>query len=162
MRYLIDGYNLLFALGLASRATPSTGFRFAREKMLHWIARHHPGPESVLVIFDAREAPQSDHPEQVIHGLHVRFSVGRDADDLLEELIRAEAVPAQLTVISDDHRIQRAGARRGTVVWSCGEFIDWLVDRPEPPTSNEPSPPPEKPENVSDEELEFWLREFGE
>jgi predicted RNA-binding protein with PIN domain len=44
----------------------------------------------------------------------VRFAVrGRTADELLEELIAAEADPRNLLVVSSDHRVQRAARQRG-------------------------------------------------
>lgn len=159
MGFLIDGYNLLFALGLASRHMPAPQLQSARDRLLLWLNDKHPDPPSVLIIFDAREAEFGDDREHSIGAVRVRYSTGRDADDLLEDLIREERVPAQLTVVSNDHRVQRAGQRRGCIVWGCGEFVDWL-EAPPRPTSPPKPPTPEKPESVSDEEMDFWLREF--
>jgi hypothetical protein len=68
---------------------------------------------ATTVVFDARGAPPGlprvlDH-----HGLAVRFAVRYEsADTLIEELIQADSTPRRLTVVSSDHRIQRAARRR--------------------------------------------------
>ena len=48
---------------------------------------------------------------------------------LIEELIRNEASPRLLTVVSDDHRIQHAARRRGCVVLGCLDYYERLVQR---------------------------------
>src|SRR5438105_2638532 len=129
--YLIDGYNLLFALGLlVNKAAPPGQLEQARMRLLALL--HHGfganGPP-VTVVFDAA-APRRADPEQRYHAIAVYFAVDQDeADDLIEELIRKSATPKQLTVVSDDHRVQRAGQRRACVVQGCGEFLDALEER---------------------------------
>jgi hypothetical protein len=46
------------------------------------------------------------------------------ADDVLEELIEAEADPRNLIVVSSDHRIQRAARRRKATYL---DSQDWLA-----------------------------------
>ena len=46
-------------------------------------------------------------------GITVRFAAQyEEADELIEELIRADSAPRRLVVVSSDHRIQRAARRR--------------------------------------------------
>src|SRR5262245_38157603 len=108
MLYLIDGYNLLHVLGIARHKGASLAQARAR-----LLGRLHGalGDEgkNVTVIFDAAHAPPGADAEQEYHGIQVRFAVGEyEADDLIEQLIKKASAPKQLTVVSDDHRIQQA------------------------------------------------------
>jgi hypothetical protein len=113
------------------------------------------------VVFDAAGAPAGAPVEQDYHGIHVRFAPRHaEADDLIEELIRHAAAPRQLTVVSDDHRLQRAARRRRCVVLGCGDYLDELARH----RVERRRPPPEagaKPEGVSPDEAARWLREFA-
>jgi predicted RNA-binding protein with PIN domain len=160
--YLIDGYNLLFAMGvLPSRAGPH-GLEKARLGLLG-LLRGAYGEEAgqVTVIFDAAQAPPGLAPEQDTQGVHVRFAVGeKEADDVIEELIQHAAAPKHLTVVSDDHRIQQAARRRRCGVLGCADYLEWLArhrrQRQQTPET------PEKPSSTSPLDKQLWLAEFAD
>jgi predicted RNA-binding protein with PIN domain len=159
MRYLIDGYNLLHALGMAPTPVGPT-LEKARLRLLEWLAAEL-GPaaaaDDLCVVFDSRS--DRGGSEQTFRGLRVRFSRGETADDLIERLVHAETVPAALAVVSSDHRLCAAARRRGCAAFTCGEYIDRVSAKPrEQPKS---PPPEEKPAAVSDAEIEELLKEFG-
>jgi hypothetical protein len=162
MFYLIDGYNLLHALGLPRQLGPA-GLEKARRRLLDFLKRAY-GDEApiVTVVFDAARAPRGVPAEVDHQGLHVRFAVGHaQADDLIELLIRQAAAPRQLTVVSDDHRLQKAARRRRCTVVGCGDYLLWLGQRRKP----RPAPPagePAKPSGVSRQEAQHWLNEFAD
>jgi predicted RNA-binding protein with PIN domain len=164
MHYLIDGYNLLYAMGvlLQGRTGPTVLAR-ARLRLLGLLHAAH-GDEAcnVTVVFDAKQAPPGLPSEIDYQGIHVAFAVNQDqADDLIELLIRKASVPRQLTVVSNDHRIQQAAHRRGCLVLDCGGYLDQLdkLRRPQHPPSLGEAP---KPESVSHDETQHWLREFAD
>lgn len=167
MRYLIDGYNFLHAMG---RPQPRASLEKARLRLLTALhAAFGEESTSLSVVFDAGHAPVGATEVQDFHGIRVRFAVRHDqADDLIEELVRREPAPRQLTVVSDDHRLQKAGRRRGCPVMGCAEFLEWL-DRRRGPAKKSAGPTlprngaaePIKPESVSREETQRWLREFS-
>ena len=160
MTFLIDGYNLLFSLGLAGRRTEPKLFERAREQLLDWIhSAHGKNVGAVTVVFDGVHAPEACAPLRDDRGLRVHFAVGQLADDLIEELIRADRHPERLTVVSSDHRIQNTARRRGCVVWDCAEYVDWVMDRGHTPP--EPPRPPAKPSELSEAEKALWMKEFG-
>jgi hypothetical protein len=64
-------------------------------------------------------------------------------------------------VVSDDHRIREAGRRRHCVVQTCGDFLDFL-DHRQGTRPTAPHAEPVKPEGVSREETQRWLREFAD
>jgi predicted RNA-binding protein with PIN domain len=162
MLYLIDGYNLLYAMGvLLPRRTGPLVLEHARRRLLSLLGdRYGPQAGTVTVVFDARKAPPGAPAELDYEGLHVAFAVNQEeADDLIEQLIRRASAPRQLTVVSDDHRIQQAARRRQCVVLGCGEYMDWLA-RPRQ-RDQEPPRPQAKPEKPSGEETRLWLEAFA-
>jgi predicted RNA-binding protein with PIN domain len=162
MTYLIDGYNLLHALGVLNRRVGPTGLEKARRRLLGLLRGAH-GNEApaVTVVFDAAGAPPGAIEAQEYEGIQVRFAVRQPAaDDLIEILIRQASAPRQLTVVSDDHRIQAAARRRQCIVLGCGDYLDSLERRRAPQAP--PRQAPAKPAGSSAEETRHWLREFAD
>jgi len=136
MTYLIDGYNLMYAAGLAARGMPAAQFERARARFLDWLADGTKGRSNTLrVVFDAQLAP-SPSLETVHRGVRVRFAFRRTADDVIEELVATEPRPELLTVVSNDSRVREAGRRAECVLATCEEFIDWLITPPVAPPAN--------------------------
>ena len=156
---LIDGYNLLHALGMAPKPGGMSLER-SRLRMLEWLAGElGDASADVGVIFDSRM--MTGDTEQTHRGIWMRFSRGQTADDLIEELIRQEPVPARLTVVSNDHRIQIAAKRRGCLFWDCEQFVDSLPSLKKKPPEVPQVEIGEKPLAPSVVEMDEWLRRFG-
>lgn len=147
MKFLIDGYNLMHAVGLASRAMPAAKFERARTKLLDWLADGVNDRAEIRVVFDAQKAPARS-AESVHRGVRVRFAFDQTADDLIEELIAAERKPKSLTVVSNDSQVREAARRGGCTVFACEEFVDWLLSREQHQGADAPRSP-EKPEPTS-------------
>jgi uncharacterized protein len=160
MRYVIDGYNLLHAWGLAPRRGGGRRLERARLNLLDRL--RHAGAAGVTVVFDAARAPPDAAAEHDYHGIRVRFVLEGTADDWIEDLIRREALPQQLTVISDDHRLRQAAERRRCRFQRCLDYVEELQrggpSLPPPP----PADGPGKPAAPSPEEARHWLEAFGE
>jgi hypothetical protein len=162
--YLIDGYNLLFAMGVLLKGrTGAAVLEKARRFLLELLHdAFGDGADHVTVVFDAKHAPPGLPAELDHQGIHVAFAVHEDeADDLIEQIIRRAAVPHRLTVVSNDHRIREAARRRHCIVQGCGDFLDRLE------TGRRPPPPPRrgdpgKPTSPSRDETQRWLREFAD
>src|SRR5262245_39768470 len=126
--YVIDGYNLIHAMTTLSKRVGPGVLEKARLRLLG-LLQHSFGEQSshVTVVFDARGAPAGSIPEQEFDGIKIRFAIkGQEADDVIEDLIRHESVPKQLTVVSNDHRLQQAARRKKANVMSCEDFLDML------------------------------------
>jgi len=143
--FLIDGYNLMHAVGLANQAMPPRQFERARTKMLDWLADASEGRADVLrVVFDFRDAPVAS--SEITHrGVKVLFAFRRTADDLIEDLIAGEPRPETLAVVSNDSRVREAGRRGHCAVFSSAEFIDWLLAKPQEGADAPRSPETDKP-----------------
>lgn len=115
MAILIDGYNLLHATGFIAAGATYTSLEGPRRSFLNFLCERLTPDEArdTTVVFDAAEAP-AGLPIETFNG-NIRVLFARDhaeADDLIEELIRANHVPQKLIVVSSDHRIHRAARRR--------------------------------------------------
>ena len=159
MRYLIDGYNLLYALGLARKNGGRAAWDRGRRQLLDWLAdRHGNSAGDVTVIFDAQNS-MGGVIEETHRGLRVLRDRGRTADDMIEDLLQEEQSPETLTVVSNDARVREAARRRGTGIQNCDEYVDALMD----PRPSAPVTPPldEKDVRATPEETAKWLRAFG-
>ncbi len=165
MPTLIDGYNLLHALGWIDPSREAGDLRRARAALVRRVRRSLPAEEvaQTTIVFDASDAPPGAPQEFRDRGLAVRFAAGyEDADAMIEELIRAAPDPQRLTVVSNDRRIQRAARRRKATPLGCEEWLD-RIERGgprRPPRKADESPPSQ--EKLAAEEVAYWLAEFGD
>jgi predicted RNA-binding protein with PIN domain len=161
MRYLIDGYNLLHAMGVLCGKVGPRGLARARLALLGRLCGDHGADaDSVTVVFDASGAPAGAAAEEEYQGIHIFYALDGEADEVIETLIQKEAAPRQLTVVSDDHRLQRAARRRRCSVRGCLDYLEEMERlRRSKPASSEASV---KPKNVSGEEIKHWLHEFAD
>ncbi len=161
MPLIIDGYNLLHVTGVSGKRGDLQG---SREALLRLLAATIEAKERPLttIVFDAADAPPG-LPRTVIHeDMTIHYASNYDnADELIEELIAANNVPRSLTVVSSDHRIQRAARRRKAL------FVDsdvWFADAMRRRArERRPPPPAAKPQGApSGDEVSYWLSEFGD
>src|ERR1700733_474484 len=88
--FIIDGYNLLHAAGLARRRYGPGQLERCRARLLEFLVTHLTDPEleRTTVVFDAADAPPGLPRHFVVGGMTIRFAAaGKDADDTIEELI---------------------------------------------------------------------------
>jgi predicted RNA-binding protein with PIN domain len=166
MSLLIDGYNLLNAVGITGRGAAASSLERSRRALLNFLAESL-DPRDVsttIVVFDSHAAPPG-LPRIVNHrGLTVHFaSQYDDADALLEELIRADSAPRRLTVVSSDHRIQRAARRRRAKAVDSEAWYETILHQRHARTETPARPPAAVKPGVPllEEEVERWLRQFG-
>ena len=167
MRTLIDGYNLMFAGGLLGQKFGPEGFRKARHRFLNDLASTSDPVEAHLttVVFDANDAPGHVPSLDARHkGITVLFAVDHDsADERIEDLIARHSSPKTLTVVSSDHRIQRAATRRKAKVLSADEFLTRMDSRKERKRDRSSRSSPKRPFARSPRaagEAAYWLEEF--
>lgn len=162
MAILIDGYNLMHAAGILGGGAGQGGLHQSRLALLNFIAETVPQAEipQTTVVFDASRTPRG-LPQRLTHrGLTVIFATAYPhADDLIEELIRADHAPRRLTVVSSDHRLQRAARRRRAKAVDSDRWCEEMARRRAifQPTEHET---PVKPPVPASSEVEFWLNQF--
>jgi uncharacterized protein len=161
VEYLIDGYNLLHAMGWAPKPGGMSLER-SRLRLVEWLSTLL-GAQSadVVVCFDAIHG-RGPTIEAVHRGIRMRYALGETADDLIEKIIADHHRPAHLAVVSNDHRIQQAARRRGATVLTCGEYVDRITEKRITTAEPEPVKIAEKPDVPSSAEVDDWLKRFGE
>jgi uncharacterized protein len=160
MPLIIDGYNLLHVTGVSGKRGDLQGSREALLRLLATTIDAKERPQTTIV-FDAADAPPG-LPRTVIYDeMTIHYASNYDnADEMIEELIAQHHVPRSLTVVSSDHRIQRAARRRKA------PFIDsdvWFAEAMRR-RSRERRPPPAaaKPQGaLSGDEINYWVEEFA-
>lgn len=170
MRYLIDGYNVMYAGGLLGKRLGPDRFRKVRGRFLNDLAAALGPIEShqTTVVFDASDAP-AEFPHETSHnGISVIYAVDdADADERIERLILSHPNPKSLTVVSSDRRLRRAAERRKAVAVTAESFwetLDTLRERQRSSKANPSAARPEAPRDrvVSSEESVYWLRVFAD
>ena len=161
---LIDGYNLLHVSGIIGRGRGPGGFERSRLALLNFLAESLDPAElpRTTVVFDAKNAPWGV-PRIVQHrGITVRFAAEYEAaDDLLEELIRADCSPRQLVVVSSDHRIQRAAHRRKAQAVDSDVWYAELIRLRRERQELDADAPTRPAVPLLAEDVDYWLRQFG-
>jgi uncharacterized protein len=164
MSLLIDGYNLLHATGIFGRGRGPGGFERTRLALLNFLAESIDPAEipRTTIVFDAALAPPG-LPRVVEHrGLTVRFaSDHEDADELIEELIRADSAPRQLTVISSDHRLHRAAHRRKARPVDSDQWYAHLLNRRRRRQHTAGSNTARSATGMSESEVNYWVQQFS-
>lgn len=176
MGWIIDGYNLLNATGIVGRppggdgsnpmhhapypCLPDRSLERSRLALLNFLADRLDPAElaRTTIVFDSHGAPKK-LPRLLVHrGLTVRFAAQYDsADTMIEELIREDTAPRQLTVVSSDHRVRKAARRRRAKAVKSELWFAELCRRRHlgvPATAKPPQP-------LLEEEVSRWLSEFG-
>lgn len=171
VRYLIvDGYNLMYAAGLAPLTQRERGLEASRTALLAFLAERLTAAEAArtTVIFDARQPPPGLPSVLRSRGLTVVFPRPHgDADEAITDLVHTHSAPRQITVVSSDHTVQKLARRRRAEVVDSEDFVEWLAERPTEAerlhrrrATAEPSAKYDAP--TSHSELEHWLKVFGD
>ncbi len=153
---IIDGHNLLHSIvKLHEESEPISDIR------LCWIISRYMKAigENGEIVFDGagpRDKSQFDN----IASLEVFFAgLGKDADSLIENRIRANTAPKRLSVVSSDRRLRKtAQARRATAVKS---EIFWDNLQKQLTRKKPIKEPKAKRVGLSESETKQWLDFFG-
>ena len=127
MRTLIDGYNLIHESGIQPIGENPVTMKPARDALLSFLLRSLTRDEMLqtVVVYDARDARPGLPKHETKNGINIHFAADyEEADDLIEELIRSCNTPKLLTVVSSDHRIQKAAQRRHAKAIDSDEWFD--------------------------------------
>jgi predicted RNA-binding protein with PIN domain len=165
MALIIDGYNLLNASGVFGRGRGPKALEQSRMALLDFLAEYLDPDElsETRIAFDAKDAPPGLPRESTYRGLTVQYAARhKEADDLIEELIRAESAPRKLTVVSSDHRLQRAARRRKATAIDSDAWIGQVVARRRE-RERAVAEADVKPKNPQAEhDVTAWLQKFGD
>lgn len=177
-KLIIDGYNLMHAMGLVRGKLVGKQLEGARSRMLRrlgfQLTREERG--AAIVVFDAKSLLPVSSREELIEGFRVLYpEPGHEADELIEHLVAQDLQPRKLRIVSSDRRLHRAARERMAASVNCDRFLDELDARKPAPENPPPvetvkppvdlkqvsstSRPPQKPAPV---EVNYWMKEFGD
>ena len=159
---LIDGYNLMHAIGIARASYGPRDLERARERLLTELASLLDADQRsrTVVVFDARGSGQSYRATMHRHGIRVEYPAAHfEADDRIETLIDENTAPKSLVVVSGDRRLHRAIERRRGRAENGPAFVARLLREQADVPIEEEKP---QPGRVSDREVREWTRRiFG-
>ncbi len=166
MGFLIDGYNLLYVAGILARGVGPGSLERSRLALLNFLAESLTPKElaTTTVIFDASQALPGLPRQFIYRGIQVRFAAEYpDADTLIEELVQSESAPRRLTVVSSDHRLQRAARRRRAKAVDADRWYAALVRRRATQKEKAASDAAEKkpPVPLPQDDVDYWVDRFG-
>lgn len=160
MRILIDGYNLLHAIGYHGDLSEPGVLESARVRMLEKLSQYLTEEErkNSLVIFDAGHRSKDLEQQYVRDLIRVEFAMDHlDADSRIQELIRDDNVPKQLLVVSSDHRIQRTARARHASFLDSDQWLVLLESRLQSVSAEADPDATLKPETEND----YWMELFS-
>jgi predicted RNA-binding protein with PIN domain len=162
---LIDGYNLMHAAGFARVRYGPGDLQRCRLRLLNLVAGHLDGAQRqrTTIIFDAKDPPPDAARWTTYQDMHVEFAPpGKEADDVIEDLIAAHSAPKRLLVVSSDHRLHKAARRRMAKARDSDKFLD-ACESAAKRASQVEEPREERPSTkLSPEEVAAWAAEFGD
>lgn len=161
MRFLIDGYNLMHAMGLLNGPVGPHGLAKARAALFGKLSAIHTEADTVTLVLDARGALAGADEEELHGAVQVCYTLREEADDFIERRIAHDPAPARLVVVSNDRRLREAAKRRSCDSWLCEQYIDWL-DRTQRDRVRARSAQPDKPASMSENEKKRWEEVFGD
>ena len=128
MPIVIDGYNLAWAMGDTGRRLQRGDLAGARDLLIQVLAdRLGDRRLQTTVVFDAREPPEHLPRQTTSRGIRILFAVDQpSADELIIELIEADADPRHLLVVSSDRQIRDAARRHRATAIGVGTFLGKL------------------------------------
>jgi predicted RNA-binding protein with PIN domain len=146
--YLLDGYNLLYALP----EMPEGSWETKRAALLQKLARETPhGNNRVTVVFDSREGSGN---RSKLGSIEITFTSGETADDWISHYVRRAPNSRILIVVTDDQGLRRL--IRGTGAKSLGTHEFWDKAKKRSDSSSEPGLPINS-DSITDEFKKKWL-----
>lgn len=150
--YLIDGHNLIGQIADLRLDDPHDEAKLV-ERLKSYMARKR---KQCVVVFDgglpgglSRDLSTTSVQAIFAHG-------GTNADAIILERIRGLHDPINWIVVSADRGITEAAARRRVRILSPAEFAAGMSGPALPDNDEDPDP------HLSPDEVEDWLRLFGE
>ncbi len=123
MKIIIDGYNLMYRLGVEG------SLERKREKMLEILAEFLAiNPNEMLVVFDGRNNPSTQRGMDVKSGIKLYYSAqGEIADDYIIEMIKKRKGKAKNhLIVSSDRKITDFAKEHFMKTMTSDEFVDYL------------------------------------
>jgi predicted RNA-binding protein with PIN domain len=164
MALLIDGYNLLHATNIFADQGSGTELHRSRLALLNYLGASLGKRErdQTTIVFDAAGAPAGLPSQSTYEGMQVYFARRHaDADEMIEQLLEGWQAPKSLTVVSSDHRVQRAARRCGASYVDSDHWFRDLQAAKRLHDAEEKSGVGKPYDAMSPKDTAYWLDEFS-
>ena len=154
MPYLIDGHNLIGQMPDISLDDPNDEALLV-QKLSGFVARKR---QKCVVVFD--HGVPGGVSRMSNRGVQVVFaSPPQNADQVIMRRIHNTRDPNNWTVVSSDNQVLEMARRRRMQTIRSSEFVEHMR-RPPPPERPGPDEAPDL--QLTEDEIEMWLREFNQ
>lgn len=128
---IIDGYNLMHAMGIAKTRYAPGELERCRRRMQRQLLQVL--DDAVLlqatVVYDAFESLSDDQRILKDGPLMIQFAPqGKCADSEIEHILKSHSVPKRVIVVSSDHRLHKAAHARKASAVDSDEFWSTVED----------------------------------
>jgi len=157
--YVIDGYNLIFAMPNIRAFMDEGKLIQARRALLARLGAFHQKTKARIVVFlDAKNPPFGVPHREMTHGIEVRLGVyPQTADSAIADYVAEHHDPKSLTVISSDREVIQA-ARRYKAAFETAHTFAGKLDHTEEICDDAFKL---KQADVPESEVNMWLEYFG-
>ncbi|MGM0441684.1 MAG: NYN domain-containing protein [Elusimicrobiota bacterium] len=153
LHYLIDGYNFLHKY---SEKFPGN-LRKSREKFIKKIKKTRPEGSSrnkITVVFDGQ--PGINFPSE--KGLNVIFTSGREADDIICDIVEESSNPKRIKVITEDNFLKRRVKEKGARIMKLQKFyVRIFPQKRERKYTDTGEPDPKTKEKINRDLFKEWI-----
>ena len=155
MHVIVDAFNVLHCWG----GGPEPGGFAELQSLAGLIGRSRFARDRVSIVCDGgrfkAQQPRIPPPSKIIFA-----GAGKDADGLIESMIRRDSGPRELLVASSDRRLQRAVRRRGGRYLPSPKFLSELIRDSVSPAAQPLRPAFARKTLLSAGSVDRWLDEF--
>ncbi len=166
MRYLIDGFNLIYKFPELEELMYRSELNAARSgllKILENLKKIHKC--SVHVVFDGKKNPGCSIRHENIKNMEIDYSHDQSADYLIKQFVKQAKQPKEITVITSDRDIlfyiNRFSAKKMTSE-NFAQMINRLFNEKEEEESLKEEMEAKINPRISDEELSYWQKMFSQ
>jgi predicted RNA-binding protein with PIN domain len=144
--YVVDGYNLLYALA----EMPAGSWEDKRKALLEQLLTRRPhGANRLTVVFDSRQGFGNREMHQTAE---IIYTAGETADEWITAYVRKTSQPRSVVVVTDDRGLQ--AMIRGTGAKSLGAKDFWARAST---VRSQPSQSTDDFKNITEEFKKKWL-----
>lgn len=154
---VVDAYNVLHVTGVLppDLAGLEVHELAALVGASRW-GRHH----AVLVCDGTRPRDQPARAHH--HGVAITYAGGGvSADAAIEQMLEASSHPRRMTIVSNDHQVQRAARRRKAHVLTADAWLRQLAQDHARPRNGRRASGRRDIGPLTAEQVDAWLRYFG-
>lgn len=165
MLIYVDGTDLLEHLtGQGDRLVDGRDRARSRDNLGRWLARYceHQSCRAVLVFDDAAPGEVLSPAERRGAVKVVNLPHGRDARAEIAGPANRAGEEERTLVVTDDRRLSEDLAHGKARVTSCARFVTRVRKSIRAGDETVPDEPDEKFTGLTEEEVDFWLRQFGD